>query len=174
MSIERNYSGFYPHSFTVEHAALVMDAEYPGWYRRINLDTFNIRDKKNCVFGQLGKKWEEETDFLYGPSMGTNTKALFAIDNELWIREIQKRKERDMNHEEPQQTSVSYFPLMIRLSNKEGSSAFKLIKTPDEIPLKQDFRVLRLRSSEQQLSDCIEMYDLGREEERNRIDEDHR
>lgn len=44
---------------TVAEAAAMMDAWYPGWYERIDINKLDISDAARCIGAQLGVDWQD-------------------------------------------------------------------------------------------------------------------
>jgi hypothetical protein len=83
---------------TVARAAEIMDREFPGWYRKIDLSDFNLFDPRKCVlwhgtgnfgisFIHLHHKYEEVRSDGHLFSARRHEPA--------WIHEITWRREQD-------------------------------------------------------------------------------
>ncbi len=68
---------------SVERGAEMLDTNYPGWYKEIDLKMFKTASTYQCVLGQLARKglsWQEKTNI----SSGILWEAWFAETDIFW------------------------------------------------------------------------------------------
>lgn len=94
---------------TPKKAALILDALVPDWYKKINLDKFNIKFSQRCILGQLFGDYTNGNRFMI-ENTGISTvdiRSAFVEDYGLfsdeevvgmqakWVKQINKRLEKD-------------------------------------------------------------------------------
>lgn len=91
------------HAAVVAEAARVLDHEYPGWDRRIDLTRLDLFVCAQCVLGQIGAStddaWRETNARIQALMTGTDFDpvGVFASNSDfldLWKEEIRRRQER--------------------------------------------------------------------------------
>jgi hypothetical protein len=99
----------------VTRGARLLDRRHPRWYKKIDLDTLDLRSNEKCICGQLDGRgrWMEQFDRLRGKnfsSMGLPVRYGFDLFHEddvpgadweyaeaLWVSEIVRRRRAEVS-----------------------------------------------------------------------------
>lgn len=78
--------------------AQVLDEDYPGWEKKVNVETLNIDDLYNCVLGQLYYRYSAGVEALSGYDFYSDEAWQWAVDHGFdsgstnrWREEIRNR-----------------------------------------------------------------------------------